>query len=104
MQETRDAGSAPGLGRSPGGGHDNPPQCSCLENPVDRGAWWAAVHRVTKSWTRLSDSAHMHADLILQVINTVDSVTYDFYSHGFIFISIFDYKLTYLRACSVGIL
>ena len=87
-----------------GEGNGKPLQCSCLENPVDRGAWWAAVHRVTKSWTRLSDSAHMHADLILQVINTVDSVTYDFYSHGFIFISIFDYKLIYLRACSVGIL
>ena len=50
-----DGGSIPGLGRSPGGGHGNPLQYSCLENPRDRGAWWAAVHGVTKSWTRLSD-------------------------------------------------
>ena len=39
----RDMGSIPGLGRSPGGGHGNPLQSSCLENPMDRGAWWATV-------------------------------------------------------------
>ena len=39
-----DLGSIPGLGRSPGGGHGNPLQYSCLENPMDRGAWWATVH------------------------------------------------------------
>ena len=39
------------LGRSPEGGPGNPLQCSCLENPMDRGAWWATVHGVTKSWT-----------------------------------------------------
>ena len=50
----RDPGSLPGSGRSPGGGHGNPLQYSCLENPMDRGAWWATVHGVTKSWTRLS--------------------------------------------------
>ena len=44
-----DPGSIPGSGRSPGGGNDNPLQCSCLENPMDRGAWWATVHGVTKS-------------------------------------------------------
>ena len=48
-------GSIPGLGRSPGGGHGNPLQYSCLENPMDRGAWWATVHGVTKSWAQLSD-------------------------------------------------
>ena len=48
-----DMGSIPGLGRSPGGGHGNPLQCSSLENPMDRGAWWAIVHRVTKSQTHL---------------------------------------------------
>ena len=42
----RDAGLIPGVGRSPGGGHGNPPQYSCLENPMDRGAWWAMVHTV----------------------------------------------------------
>ena len=45
----------PWLGRSPGEGNGNPLQYSCLENPTDRGAWWAIVHGVTKSWTRLSD-------------------------------------------------
>ena len=48
----RDMGSIPGLGRSPGGGHGNPLQYSCLENPVDRGAWQATVHGVAKSQTR----------------------------------------------------
>ena len=49
--DTRDAGLIPGSGRSPGGGHRNPLQYSCLENPMDRGAWRATVHRVTKSQT-----------------------------------------------------
>ena len=48
-------GSTPRLGRSPGEGTGNPLQYSCLENPVDRGAWWTAVHGVTQSQTRLSD-------------------------------------------------
>ena len=52
--DARDAGSVPGSGRSPGVGSGNPLQCSCLENPVDRGAWWATVHGVTKSQTRLN--------------------------------------------------
>ena len=51
--DIRDVGSIPGLVRSPGGGHGNPLQCSCLENHMDRGAWWAIVHRVTKSLTGL---------------------------------------------------
>ena len=50
-----DLGSIPGLGRSPGEGNGNPFQYSCLENPMDGGAWWATVHGVAKSWTRLSD-------------------------------------------------
>ena len=45
----RNAGSIPGSGRSPGGGRGNPLQCSCLENPMDRGAWRATVHEVAKS-------------------------------------------------------
>ena len=51
--DVRDACMIPGLGRFPGGGHGNPLQYSCLENPMDRGAWWATVHRVAKSQTRL---------------------------------------------------
>ena len=50
-----DPGSIPGLGRSPGEGNDNLLQYSCLENPMDRGAWQATVHGVAKSQTRLSD-------------------------------------------------
>ena len=50
-----DPGSIPGSGRSPGGGNGNPLQYSCLENSMDGGAWWATVHGVAKSWTRLSD-------------------------------------------------
>ena len=51
----RDLGLIPGLGRSPGEGNDNPLQYCCLDNPMDRGAWWVTVHGVAKSWTRLSD-------------------------------------------------
>ena len=51
VYNARDTGSIPGSGRSPGEGHGNPLQYSCLENPMDRGAWWAVVHGVTKSWT-----------------------------------------------------
>ena len=50
-----DLGSIPGLGRSPGEENGNPLQYSCLENPMDGGAWWAAVHGVAKSLTRLRD-------------------------------------------------
>ena len=46
-----DVGWIPRLGRSPGGWHGNPLQYSCLENPMDREAWWATVHGVAKSWT-----------------------------------------------------
>ena len=49
----RDASLIPGSGRSPGGGHGCPLWYSCLENPMDRGAWWATVHRVTKSQAQL---------------------------------------------------
>ena len=49
-----DLGSVPGWGRFPGGGHGNPLQYFCLENLMDRGAWWAAVSGVSENWTRLS--------------------------------------------------
>ena len=51
----RDVGSIPGLGRSPGEGNSNPLQYSCLENSMDREAWWATVHGVTKKWTQLGN-------------------------------------------------
>ena len=51
----RDVGFIPRSGRSPGGGHGNPFQFSCLKNPLDRGAWWATVHGVAKILTQLSN-------------------------------------------------
>ena len=57
----RDMGSVPGWERSSGEGNGNPLQYPCLENPMDRGAWWTTVHGVTKSWTRLKQlSVHTH--------------------------------------------
>ena len=50
-----DLGLIPGLERCPGEGNGNPLQYSCLENPMDRGAWWATIHGVAKSWAQLSD-------------------------------------------------
>ena len=61
MQETL-AGS---LGRSPGGGNGSPLQYSSLENSMDRGAWQDTVHKITKSWTRLSDSYKVYLGNIL---------------------------------------
>ena len=55
-----DVGLIPGLGRSPGGGKDNPLLYSYLENPMDRGPWWAKVYGVAKSQTQLSACAHTH--------------------------------------------
>ena len=52
--DVKDTGSIPGLGRFPGEGHGDPRQYSCLKNPMDRGAWRATAHRVTKSQTRLN--------------------------------------------------
>ena len=49
--DTRDVGLIPGLGKSPGVGNGDPLRYSCLESPMDRGAWWATVHGVAKSWT-----------------------------------------------------
>ena len=57
----RDLGSLSGLGRSPGGGHGNPLHYSCLENPMDRGAWWAKVHGVAKSQTTEWLSTYMYS-------------------------------------------
>ena len=61
--DIRDAGSIPGWGRSPGGGHGIPLQYSCGENPMDRGVWWAIVHRVAQSWKQLKPLS-THAQLM----------------------------------------
>ena len=62
-----DWGSIPGLGRSPGEGNGNPLQYSCLENPMDRGAWWATVHGVAKNQTWLSDFTFFHFHSIVMI-------------------------------------
>ena len=60
-RDARGIGSIPGLGGSTGMGNGNPLQYSCLENTMDRGAWWAAVHGISKRRTRLSMHACMHS-------------------------------------------
>ena len=77
--ELGDVGSIPGSGRCPGGGNGNPLQYSCLQNPMDRGACWATVHSVAKSWTslkRLGTYARLESACLLssrsQVTNIVD--------------------------------
>ena len=71
--DIRDVGLIPGSGRSLGGGHSNPLQYSCLENPMDRGAWWATVHGVTKRQTWRSDY-HFHFHMT-NVDSTLKSIT-----------------------------
>ena len=66
--DLRDVGSIPGSGRSPGGRHGNPLQYSCLENPMDRGAWRATVHGVAKSRTRLSQLSTQYSFLGLVMV------------------------------------
>ena len=66
--QAEDSGSIPGLGRSPGGGHGNPLQYSCLKNPMDRGAWQVACHRVAKSWPRLKQVSMYACILTPQLI------------------------------------
>ena len=61
--DARDMGSIPELGRSPGGGHGNPLQFSCLENPMNRGGWQDTVHRIPKSRTQLKQ-LNMHAFIV----------------------------------------
>ena len=61
--DTRDAGSILGLERSPEGGNGNPIQYSCLENSIDRGAWQAIVHRVTKSDMTVHACVHTHTNI-----------------------------------------
>ena len=66
--DATEVGSIPGSGRSPGGGHGNPLQDSCLGNPMDRGAWRATVHGVAKSWTGLSNRTHTHTHFYLRAV------------------------------------
>ena len=71
-EKIRDAGLIPGSERSPGEGHSNPLQYSCLKNPVDAGAWQVMVHRITKSQTQLKPlSMHPHIHARMQPVGGV---------------------------------
>ena len=87
-----DLGLIHGLGRYPGEGNGNPLQYSCLENPMDKGTWWATVHGVTKSWTWLSEfhsltiiiiKPHFYSNKFqLYILGNLGSVKYSFQRHG----------------------
>ena len=81
-----DPGSIPGLGRSPGEGNSNPLQYSCLENPMDGGAWWAIVHGVAKSRTGLSDFTLFR--FFDRVIGTITSCFFFFFSPTALFFNL----------------
>ena len=70
--DIRDIGSIPESGKFPGEGHGNPLQYSCLENLIDRGAWQASVHGVTKSGTRLSDFHFIYIYMKKCLIKNID--------------------------------
>ena len=76
--DIRDVGSIPELGRSSGEGNGSQLQYSCLGNPMDRGAWWAIVHGVPKSWTHLSMQAYTHAraDTVPKLPLGLDAVSF----------------------------
>ena len=72
-EDVTDTGSVPGLGTYPGRGNGNPLQYPCLKEPMDRGVWWATVHRVTKSWTRLKQLS-THASLrLMATLNSLSA-------------------------------
>ena len=74
--DTGDMDLIPGLGRSPEGGNGNPFPYSCLENAMDRGAWWAIVHGVTKSWTWLSTAHNLYPFICHWTLDTIIQTLY----------------------------
>ena len=80
-------GSIPGLGRSPREGNGYPRQYSCLKNPMDRAAWWAPVHGVTKSLTQQSEEARAALKQSNKEMNTEDVFSV---SPGFILVGVMD--------------
>jgi len=75
-EDIRGVGLIPELGRSAGGGHGNPLQYSYLENPIDRGAWWATVHKFTQSQTQLKQlSILTHRHTYYQVALSIEPRT-----------------------------
>ena len=99
--DVRDMDLIPGSVKSPGGGHGNPPQYSCLENTTDRGAWQAIVHGVTKSWTRLKRLC-MHTRTLLLFLNHIRKEIHAFLSFSDVFnsrsllVTYFKYRGVYM--------
>ena len=85
---TGDLGSIPGSGRSPGEGNGNPPQYSCLENPMDGGAWWATVHGVAKSWTWLSNFTSLKGNNLQKKSLSPSK----YHQHNRLFVAVFDWS------------
>ena len=93
--EVRDVGSIPGLGRSLGGGHGNPLQYPCLENPKDRGTQRAMVHRITKSWTPqklLSTHACIYTHIYLNWQHHSKSLSRNVYLQSSHYLSAFEHR------------
>ena len=90
-------GLIPGSGRSPGGGHGNPLQYSCLENPMDRGAWQATVHRVTQSQTQLKQiSTAWHNGSVSISLNLLLPALYEIFLSSNLEIHLHIYILSYI--------
>ena len=90
--------SVPGSGRSPGGGHNHPLHYSCLENPMDRGAWWATIHRVAKSRTPLKQLNTIFISPLNLLCMEICPMMASILNHGIIFhlISSFKFHKWYL--------
>ena len=96
-RDIKDVGLIPGSGRSPGGGHGNPLQYSCLENPMDRGAWQATVHRVTQSQTQLKQiSTAWHNGSVSISLNLLLPALYEIFLSSNLEIHLHIYILSYL--------
>ena len=93
-----DLGSVPGLGRSPGGGHGNPLQYSCLENSMDRGAWWATVHGVAKSRTWLKWLSRSSSVFMQRILSINEHTQFQFqFSHSVVSDSLQPHELQHAR-------
>ena len=80
LSNAGDVSSIPGSGRSPGVGNSNPLQYSCLESSMNRGAWWATVHGVAKSWTWLSNWIHIYRCFLYSIYTTSLITVWSIYS------------------------
>ena len=103
--DARDTGSTPGSGRFPGVGNGSPLQYSCLENPMDRGAWWVIVHGVSKSGTQLSVCArahtHTHTHTHTHSAMPYIPMTYSFNNWSLYLLFLFAYFISSLHPLSL---